>query len=117
MKWKSVFTLLGVLIIQSSLLIAQENPVLLPEFSYGYGIPQGDLAKRFGSHLALGVGLTYQPAKNNFNFGTRFSYFFGSEVKEDVLIPFRTSFEGLLIGVPGWQVHGRSHGLAHRGQG
>lgn len=77
---------------------SQESKMLLSEFSYGYGIPGGDLEKRFGEQLSLGIGLTYQPAKNNFSYGASFCYFFGSTVKEDVLVPFRTQSDGLLIG-------------------
>lgn len=82
----------------SSGLSSQNRAVLLPEFSYSYGIPFGDLKDRFGSHLCLGVGLNYQPEKNHFNFGGKFSYYFNSDVREDVLSPFRTQFGGLLIG-------------------
>lgn len=98
MNWKlyCLFTLL--MMLKAPQLMAQESAVLLPEFSYSYGIPMGDLELRFGTHLSLGIGLTYQPAKNHLNFGGKFSYFFGSEVKEDVLQPFRSSFEGLLLG-------------------
>jgi hypothetical protein len=98
MKWNRIsFHLLFTLAFCESL-FSQESAVLLPEFTYSYGIPGGDLSDRFGTHLCLGVGVTYQPAKNHFNFGTRFNYFFGSEVKEDVLKPFRTGFDGLIIG-------------------
>jgi hypothetical protein len=99
MKWKQLIVFLSVFIFQKTILKSQESPVLLPEFSYGYGIPGGDLKDRFDTHLCLGLGLTYQPAKSHFNIGARFSYFFGSDVKEDVLTPFRTSYAGLLIGV------------------
>lgn len=98
MKWKRFLLLLTLFIFQWLHLKSQESAVLLPEFSYSLGIPLADLEKRFGSHLCLGIGITYQPAKNHFNFGGRFSYFLGSEVKEDVLQPFRSSFEGLLLG-------------------
>ena len=97
MKWE-LFLFFILIIHPGQFLTAQETAVLLPEFSYSYGFPAGDLDQRYGSHLCLGVGFTYQPAKNHFQFGTKFSYFFGSEVKEDVLLPFRTNFEGLLIG-------------------
>ncbi len=86
------------LLLEQQVLKSQESAVLLPEFSYSYGIPGADLEKRFGNHLCLGVGVTYQPAKNHFNYGGKFSYFFGSDVKEDVLKPFRSGFEGLLLG-------------------
>lgn len=84
--------------LQFSELIAQEKPALLLDFNYGIGLPIQDLSERFGNHLVLGAGATYQPARNWINFGARFSYFFGSQVDENVLKPFQTSYEGLLIG-------------------
>lgn len=98
MKRHAVLLAICILLWCGQAIKSQENPMLLAEFSYSWGFPAADLAKRFGTHLSLGVGLTYQPAKNNFNFGSRFSYFFGADVKEDVLAPFRTSLDGLLIG-------------------
>ncbi len=76
----------------------QNNPVILTEFSYGVGIPFADMKQRFGTQLSLSGGISYQPSKSHFRFGTQFNYFFGSEVKEDVLLPFRTDFGGLIIG-------------------
>lgn len=84
--------------LQSSLLVAQEKKAILLDFNYGMGIPIKDLSERFGNHLVLGGGLTYQPARNWLLFGAKFSYFFGSQVDENVLQPFQTSYEGLLIG-------------------
>jgi len=98
MNWKLYYLCLLLILLKAPLLMAQESAVLLPEFSYSYGIPLADLEQRYGSHLCLGIGMTYQPAKSHFNFGGRFSYFFGSEVKEDVLKSFRSSFDGLLLG-------------------
>jgi hypothetical protein len=80
----------------------KNDAVILAEFSYGYGIPMADLSDRFNSHLCLGFGINYQPARDHFNFGSRFGYFFGSDVKEDVLQPFRTDLGGLLIGIDGY---------------
>jgi len=79
--------------------LAQQRQVVLTEFNYAMGIPGGDLAERFGSHLAIGGGMAYHPAKNPFHIGLRGSVFFGQTVKEDVIAPFRTSQYGLLIGV------------------
>ncbi|MBK9109037.1 MAG: hypothetical protein IPM92_11905 [Saprospiraceae bacterium] len=79
-------------------LYGQNSAVWYPEFHYSMGIPGADLAKRFGPHLGIGGGLNYQAGSNNFNYGLRYTLYFGSEVKEDVLVPFRTDFEGLLIG-------------------
>ncbi len=62
------------------------------------GIPAGDLSDRFGSHLGVGASLGFQPAGSHICLGVGGSYFFGNTVKQDVLSPFRTSFNGQLIG-------------------
>lgn len=77
---------------------AQQRPVVLAEFNYAMGVPGGDLAQRFGSHLAIGGGVGFHPGKRKFHLGMRGSVFFGQTVKEDVIAPFRTSQYGLLIG-------------------
>ncbi|MGB4970712.1 MAG: hypothetical protein WBO31_14350 [Saprospiraceae bacterium] len=79
-------------------IIGQNKPAILLDVTYNLGFPQADLKNRYGNHLGISGGITYQPAKNHFNFGLGFGYYFGSNVKEDVLKIFRTSFEGLLIG-------------------
>ncbi|MBK8956218.1 MAG: hypothetical protein IPM34_11785 [Saprospiraceae bacterium] len=77
---------------------AQKTAVLFPEFHYVMGIPGADLSNRYGPHLGIGAGLNYQPKSELLNFAIRYSLIFGSDVREDVLKPFRTDFEGLLIG-------------------
>lgn len=89
---------LVVYILGSFRLASQTTAVLYPEFHYAMGLPASDLSQRFGPHLGIGFGLNYQPKSNFWNVGLKYSFFFGSEVKEDVLAPFKTSFEGLLIG-------------------
>ncbi len=72
--------------------------MLLLDFEYGIGFPMQDLADRFGNHLVLGSGLTFQSKSNLLHYGIHFDYLFGNTVHENVIQPFQTSYEGLLIG-------------------
>ena len=47
-------------------------------------IPGGDLQKRFGNNLAVGLPLMYKTAQN-WLFGVEGSYFFGTHIKERVM--------------------------------
>ena len=67
------------------------------QFGYGPFSSAGDLADRFGNGFTFGGGLMWVPAKSNIEFGFRFEYGFGRDVKEDVLAGLRTT-EGFLIG-------------------
>ena len=57
---------------------------------FGYGIewPVGDLANRFGQNLNFSVAAE-RMTKSNFVWGVKFSFMFGTKVKEDVLKPLR----------------------------
>lgn len=61
-------------------------------FGFGLGInnPYGDLKKRYGSNLNFSLGCDYI-TKNNWIITGEFMYFFGDNIKEDVLAPFRNS--------------------------
>ena len=62
-------------------------------------LPGGDLAKRFG--VNLNVGLSYfRKTKNNFVWGVDPHYFFGRNIKEDVLAPLKTA-EGSITNTDG----------------
>lgn len=65
-------------------------------------LPQGDLAKRFGPNLSGGLSFLFK-TKKNILFGAEGSYFFGRNVKENVISQMLTS-EGYVIdneGYPG----------------
>ncbi|MCB0571004.1 MAG: hypothetical protein KDC66_14620 [Phaeodactylibacter sp.] len=70
---------------------------LLIHLSYGGHSPGGDLAKRFGSAFGVGTGFDFITSESNWIAGLDFSYYFGSNVKEDVLASLRTP-EGFVIG-------------------
>ena len=77
-------------------------------------LPGGDLAKRFGSNLNVGVAYLYKTRKN-FLFGIDPNYFYGNNVKEDVLAGLKTSegtitntdgnFAEVRVNERGWNVH------------
>ena len=72
-------------------------PTILVNFEFGFNMPGGDYADRFGNNLAAGGGLEYVTSKNNFIYGLHATYYFGDEVKEDVLSEIRNA-DGFLIG-------------------
>jgi len=81
---------------------AQTSPVntgdaFLVQASYGYFEPGGDLADRFGSSLSPGLRAEWQFDSTQWFAGLHGAFFFGNEVKEDVLSGLRTS-DGRIIG-------------------
>ena len=48
-------------------IIGQNKPAILFDVTYNLGFPQADLKNRYGNHLGISGGITYQPAKNHFN--------------------------------------------------
>jgi hypothetical protein len=69
---------------------------LLVHFGYGAAKPSADLAKRFGPHQNIGLGMDYITEKNLI-LGLDANFMFGTEVKEDPLGILRTP-EGDIIG-------------------
>ena len=72
-------------------------PAILVNFEFGFNKPGGDYAERFGNNLAAGGGVEYITSKNNFIYGLHGTFYFGDEVKEDVLSEIRNN-DGFLIG-------------------
>jgi hypothetical protein len=70
---------------------------MLFKLSYGAHRPSGDLADRFGNHFSIGSGLDLLLTEQNWIAGFDFSYYFGSQVNEDVLANLRTN-QGFIIG-------------------
>lgn len=97
---RSIFTLTFIFL--SFFLNAQEEieeqplTALALKFNYGFQVPAGDLADRFGSNFVLGLGAEYIN-KNGLFFGGEFDFHFGNKVKEDALASLRT-VEGDIIG-------------------
>lgn len=82
---------------------AKGNDAIFLEINLGYGSAVGGLQDRFGPHQSVGLGLSYEPARYHFPIGFKWSYLFGTSVKEDILLPYRTSDLGQLIGEDGFQ--------------
>ncbi len=51
----------------------------------GYDIPFGDMAKRFGNSFRVGGSLQYR-LKNNWQFGVKGDFLFGTQIREDSLL-------------------------------
>ena len=89
------FLLLLPLQAQTPLYTSNEGTILGYHLSYGYELPGGDLADRFGGNFNVGTGL--QLALNsNWILGLEGQYLFGMQVKTDVLAPLRSP-EGFIL--------------------
>ena len=75
---------------------SSSNLALLLGLDYGYQIPGGDLAKRFGPSFELGVNLNLMNLGKGYGLGIEGGFFFGNQVKEDVLKNLRTSDGGII---------------------
>lgn len=66
--------------------------IFIPMASIHFGghIPAGDLSQRFGPNLNIGGSFMIK-TKRNWLFGAESNYFFGRNVKEDVLIQLKNS--------------------------
>ncbi len=68
-----------------------DNPTgILVQIDYGAEIPTGLLSERFGTGFSMGLSPTYI-TKKQWLFGIESKYFFGGDVKEDVVSNLRTS--------------------------
>lgn len=81
----------------------QSKSGLFLDLHLGYGTPLGALADRYGNHQAVGLGLSFEPARYHFPIGMKWTYMFGRNVEEDVLAPYRTQDLGQIIGEDGVQ--------------
>jgi len=76
------------LLVSSLTLFSQENKVeekvIIPGISvnFGYQIPSGDLAERFGNNFNVG-GTFWLKLKNNFTLGIDGYYIFGKQLKDE----------------------------------
>ncbi len=69
----------------------EEKPLpsmLQVNFMYGVQVPGADLAKRFGLSSSVGAGVQYMSGR--LVFGAEGEFFFGNNIKEDVLAFMRT---------------------------
>lgn len=73
----------------------------LLRFQYGVQFPMGDLQDRFGVSNSIGTGLEHVSTTSGLLGGLQGGYFFGNNVKEDVLSGLRV-FDGTIIGIDGY---------------
>ena len=73
-----------------------KETVRLLEFRYGFHLPAGDFADRFGPSSNLGAQVMTVSYNNNLFAGIDGMFLFGGEVREDVLARLR-SFDGVII--------------------
>ncbi|MGB3948515.1 MAG: hypothetical protein WBM13_11060 [Bacteroidia bacterium] len=64
--------------------------------SYGYYVPGGDLAKRFGHNSSLQLSVDYK-TKKQWMFGVNGSYFFGKDIKETSIFDSIKNADGNII--------------------
>ncbi|HQU54973.1 MAG TPA: hypothetical protein PK643_18185 [Saprospiraceae bacterium] len=88
------------------------NRVTTIGLEYGVQWPGGDLSDRFGQHFTLGTSLQWTSLRQPYFLGA-FGYFqFGTQVREDVLEPFRTTDGGIINPAQEFvQVYLRQRGL------
>lgn len=72
-----------------------EGNILTANILFGGHKSGGDLADRFGNHLSAGLGMDYITQKD-WLLGAQGIFYFGSNVKEDVIASVRT--DGLIFG-------------------
>ncbi|WP_306642088.1 hypothetical protein [Sanyastnella coralliicola] len=105
MKVKTILSFLtltfGVLLLSNSAL-AQRNVadslVFSPQisFNYGYQIPAGDMAQRFGNNSSIGLSFHIKDDKNWF-YGVEGVYIFGTDVTEPGLLQNLLTENGEII--------------------
>ena len=76
------------------------NSIRVLEFKYGFHIPSGDMSDRFGAVSDFGVAFQNMNLKSKIFFGIDGIFFFGNNVREDVLASLR-AYDGSIIGVDG----------------
>ncbi len=98
---KYFITFLCLVLLQKTIMAQADsiNSCHLIGVQFSGQLPLVDLKKRFGSNLNVGVPYYYK-TKKNWLFGVDANYFFGSNLREDVLASFRTP-EGTITNADG----------------
>lgn len=84
------FLLTNITFGQDSLRVLNKDNVYGFSIGFGTHMPSGDMADRYGSTLAFSLSADYI-SSTNWCFSPEFIYFFGENLKEDVLAPYRSS--------------------------
>ena len=91
-----LLTSLSIIRSQDTILKPARSSIFALGIGMGANLPAAGLKKRYGSNLNLSVQAEYITT-SNFIFGPKMLFFFGDNVKEDVLAPFRTP-TGVVLG-------------------
>lgn len=70
--------------------------LMTTNIQFGVHLTAGDMADRFGGHMSTGLGMDYITSKD-WIVGAHWNFYFGSNVKEDVLLSLRNE-EGFIFG-------------------
>lgn len=72
--------------------LTYDSSLAFPYFQFhaSFQMPAADLSKRFGNNMSVGTATIYK-LKNNFLFALDGNYFFGKDVKENVLTQLETT--------------------------
>lgn len=75
--------------------LTYDSSLAFPYFQVhtSFQMPSGDLSKRFGNNMNVGASAVYK-FQNNFLISIDGNYFFGKDVKENVLSQLQTSYSG-----------------------
>ena len=93
-------TLLLLMLLSINVQSQEVNSVRVLEFKYGFHMPSGDMSDRFGAVSDFGFALENMNLKTKMIFGIDGIFFFGNNVREDVLASLR-AYDGSIIGVDG----------------
>jgi hypothetical protein len=82
--------------VSDSIVVIKEADIVAFQIGLGANLPAGDLADRYGGNLNFSLGGEYI-TKNDWMFVPEVFYFYGDNIKEDILKPYRST-EGFLLG-------------------
>lgn len=80
--------------------VSTAGVVFGPTIGFSSNFPAGDLADRFGRSNEISVGIEYQMTPSNWAFSSEIDFYFGNNVKEDVIAPLRLD-NGFILGENG----------------
>lgn len=80
----------------------EDSSLFIPSFgfSYGFQVPGGDLADRFGNNSDLALDLNFQTA-TKWRIGGRISHLFGNDIREDGILDSISTSSGAIINANG----------------
>ncbi len=96
----TIFLIISVFQVQSQSVKDSCFRILMIGFHGSGQLPKHDLEKRFGSNLSAGITFDWK-TKHNILFGLEGSYFFGNNVKEDVVANMKNE-DGFIVDNEGY---------------